>query len=508
MGAVRHGAGPYPYPSPVGDGRGALGDERDSLEVTVKGPVTMSETRIERDTMGEVALPADALYGAQTQRAVENFPISGEPLPPELIRAIGLVKLAAARVNRELGLLDGDVAAAIEQGARAVANGELDDQFPIDVFQTGSGTSSNMNANEVVAAVASASLGRRVHPNDEVNLGQSSNDVIPTALHVAAVLAIENELLPALRYLHETLAKKAVEFDDVLKIGRTHLMDAVPIRLGQEFSGYARQIELAIGRIEATLPGLRELAIGGTAVGTGLNTDREFGARMARELTALTGTEFREAENHFEAQASRDAYVFAAGALTTLAAALMKIANDIRLLASGPQAGLGELILPAIQPGSSIMPGKVNPVISEAVIQVGAQVTGNALAITIGGQWGQLDLNVMLPMMARNMLESIRLLANVSRVFVDKALSGLEANRARAESYVEGSISMATALNPLIGYDNAAQLAKKSHATGRTVRELAYEESGLTREQVDAALHVRHQTEPGATSGGGSGHGG
>src|SRR5215208_3611332 len=457
----------------------------------------MTETRVERDTMGEVVLPAKALYGAQTQRAVENFPISGQPLPPEFIRALGLVKLAAARVNRELGLLPPDVANAIERAARAVANGELDGEFPIDVFQTGSGTSSNMNANEVIAAVASAELGRRVHPNDQVNLGQSSNDVIPAVLHISAVLAIENELIPALSLLHDVLVRKAEEFDDVVKIGRTHLMDAVPIRLGQEFSGYARQIELAIERIESTLPGLRELAIGGTAVGTGLNTHPEFGARMALELSDLTGTPFREAENHFEAQGSRDAYVFTAGALASLAAALMKIANDVRLLASGPQAGLGELVLPAIQPGSSIMPGKVNPVISEVVIQVGAQVTGNSQAITIGGQWGQLDLNVMLPMMARNMLESVRLLANVSRVFVDKALVGLEANREQAEGYIEGSISMATALNPLIGYDNAAKIAKKSHATGRTVRELAYEESGLTREQVDEALHPHRQTEPG-----------
>jgi fumarate hydratase class II len=457
----------------------------------------MTETRVERDTMGEVVLPAKALYGAQTQRAVENFPISGQPLPPEFIRALGLVKLAAARVNRELGLLPPDVANAIERAARAVANGELDGEFPIDVFQTGSGTSSNMNANEVIAAVASAELGRRVHPNDQVNLGQSSNDVIPAVLHISAVLAIESELIPALRLLHDVLIRKAEEFDDVVKIGRTHLMDAVPIRLGQEFSGYARQIELAIERIESTLPGLRELAIGGTAVGTGLNTHPEFGARMARQLSDLTETEFREAGNHFEAQGSRDAYVFTAGALTALAAALMKIANDIRLLASGPQAGLGELVLPAIQPGSSIMPGKVNPVISEVVIQVGAQVTGNSQAITIGGQWGQLDLNVMLPMMARNLLESVRLLANASRVFVDRALAGLEANREQAESYIEGSISMATALNPLIGYDNAAKIAKKSHATGRTVRELAYEESGLTREQVDEALHPHRQTEPG-----------
>ncbi len=457
----------------------------------------MIKTRIERDTMGEVILPSDALYGAQTQRAVENFPISGQPMPTEFIRALGLVKLAAARVNRELGLLEPDAAGAIETGARAVADGELDSEFPIDVYQTGSGTSSNMNANEVIAAVASTALGRRVHPNDEVNLGQSSNDVIPTVLHVSAVLALENTLIPALRYLQDVLAKKAEEFDDVVKIGRTHLMDAVPIRLGQEFSGYARQVQLSIERIEATLPGLRELAIGGTAVGTGLNTHPEFGARVARELSRLTGTEFKEAENHFEAQGSRDAFVFTAGALTALAAALMKIANDIRLLASGPQAGLGELVLPAIQPGSSIMPGKVNPVISEAVIQVGAQVTGNCQAIVIGGQWGQLDLNVMLPMMARNMLESVRLLANASRVFVDKALAGLEANREQAESYIEGSISMATALNPLIGYDKAATIAKKSHSTGRTVRDLAYEESGLTREQIDEALHPRRQTEAG-----------
>src|SRR5918996_198962 len=303
----------------------------------------MSETRVERDTMGEVILPARALYGAQTQRAVENFPISNQPLPAEFIRALGLVKLAAARVNRELGLLPPDVANAIEHAARSVADGELDGEFPIDVFQTGSGTSSNMNANEVIAAVASVELGRRVHPNDEVNLGQSSNDVIPTVLHVAAVLAIENELIAALHYLHDVLRRKADEFDDVVKIGRTHLMDAVPIRLGQEFSGYARQIELAIERIEATLPGLRELAIGGTAVGTGLNTHPEVGARVARKITDLTGASFREATNHFEAQGGQDAYVFAAGALTTLAASLMKIANDVRLLGSGPQAGLGEL---------------------------------------------------------------------------------------------------------------------------------------------------------------------
>ncbi len=465
----------------------------------------MDNMRLERDTMGEMWLPKDALYGATTQRAVENFPISGQPLPPELIQAMGLIKQAAARVNRTQGGLNADVATAIEQAAAEVANGEHYADFPIDVFQTGSGTSTNMNANEVIGTLASRASGQKVHPNDHVNMGQSSNDTFPTALHVAAVLQIERELLPALRYLQQALEQKAAQFDDVVKIGRTHLMDAVPIRLGQEFSGYARQVELGADRVELTLPGLRELAIGGTAVGTGLNTTADFGAKMAAELTALTGSEFREAENHFEAQGAQDAYVFTAGALTTVAASLMKIANDIRILGSGPQAGLGELILPAIQPGSSIMPGKVNPVICEAVTMVGAQVTGNSQAIIIGGQWGQLDLNVMLPMMGRNLLESIRLLANVSRAFVDKLLTGLEANREKAEGYIEGSISMATALNPLIGYENAAKIAKKSHASGVTVRELAYAESGLTREQIDDALHPHRQTVPGAGSGGSSG---
>ena len=471
------------------------------------GTEELGETRVERDTMGEVRLPAAALWGAQTQRAVENFPVSGEPIPARLVHALGLVKLAAAKVNRDLELLKPDVADAIAAAAQTVADGAHDEQFPIDVFQTGSGTSSNMNANEVIATLASRALGdgARVHPNDQVNLGQSSNDAIPTALHVAAVLAIEGELVPALRHLHGVLADRARAFDGVVKIGRTHLMDAVPIRLGQEFGGYARQIELAIGRVEATLPGLRELAIGGTAVGTGLNTPADFGARVAAALAALTGTEFREAADHFEAQGSRDAYVFAAGALTGLAAALMKIANDVRLLASGPQAGLGELILPAIQPGSSIMPGKVNPVICESVIQVGAQVTGNCQAVVIGGQWGQLDLNVMLPVMARNLLASVTLLANVSRVFVDKCLAGTAANVERCGSLIEGSISMATALNPLIGYDRAAAIAKAAYATGRTVREVAYEQSGLTREQVDGALDPYRQTVPGAGGGGGGG---
>ena len=461
----------------------------------------VTKTRTERDTMGEMTLPADALWGATTQRAVENFPVSGEPLPAEVIRALGMVKLAAARVNLRLGLVDPSIAGAIEAAAEQVVRGEHDREFPIDVFQTGSGTSSNMNANEVIGTLATRALGSKVHPNDHVNLGQSSNDVVPTVLHVAAVIAIEEQLLPALRYLSAALTAKATEFDGIVKIGRTHLMDAVPIRLGQEFGGWARQVALAAERVEATLPGLRELAIGGTAVGTGLNTHAEFGARVAAELSAMTGHAFVEAADHFEAQGAQDAYVFTAGALTSAASSLMKVANDIRLLGSGPTAGLAELILPAIQPGSSIMPGKVNPVICEAVIQVGAQVTGNSLAVTIGGQWGQLDLNTMLPMMARNLLESVRLLANVSRLFVDKCIAGIEANAERAEGYVEKSISMATALNPHIGYDKAAAIAKKAHATGRTVREIAYEESGMTREQVDEALHPHRQTVPGHAAG-------
>ena len=461
----------------------------------------VTKTRTERDTMGEMTLPADALWGATTQRAVENFPVSGEPLPAEVIRALGMVKLAAARVNLRLGLVDPSIAGAIEAAAEQVVRGEHDREFPIDVFQTGSGTSSNMNANEVIGTLATRALGSKVHPNDHVNLGQSSNDVVPTVLHVAAVIAIEEQLLPALRYLSAALTAKATEFDGIVKIGRTHLMDAVPIRLGQEFGGWARQVALAAERVEATLPGLRELAIGGTAVGTGLNTHAEFGSRVAAELSAMTGHAFVEAADHFEAQGAQDAYVFTAGALTSAASSLMKVANDIRLLGSGPQAGLAELVLPAIQPGSSIMPGKVNPVICEAVIQVGAQVTGNSLAVTIGGQWGQLDLNTMLPMMARNLLESVRLLANVSRLFVDKCIAGIEANAERAEGYVEKSISIATALNPHIGYDKAAAIAKKAHATGRTVREIAYEESGMTREQVDEALHPHRQTVPGHAAG-------
>jgi fumarate hydratase class II len=464
----------------------------------------MSEFRVERDSLGEVKVPAGAYYAAQTQRAVENFPISGQPMPPEFLHALGHVKAAAARVNCELGVLDEARAGLIERAATEVAEGRLDAHFPVDVFQTGSGTSSNMNANEVIARRARELGGAGaplIHPNDHVNLGQSSNDIAPTALHVAAVLAIENELLPALHHLEQALHLQSVRLDGVLKTGRTHLMDAVPIRLGQEFSGYASQIRHGIARVELTVPQLRELAAGGTAVGTGLNTHAEFGRRLAAELGRRLHESFLEAGNHFEAQAARDAALWASAALNSVAASLMKIAGDIRLLASGPHCGLAELKLPALQPGSSIMPGKVNPVLCEAVIQVGAQVTGNHLAVTLGAQGGQLDLNTMLPLIARNLLESIRLLARTARVFADKAVAGLMADAEVCAGYVEQSPSMATALNPLIGYDRAAEIARRAARERRAVRELAREMTGLSPEEIDRALDPRRQTEPGPGSG-------
>ena len=464
-----------------------------------------SEFRTEQDSLGEMKVPAAALWGPQTQRAVENFPISGRPLPAAFVHTLGLIKAAAARVNRGLGLLEAPIAEAIEQAALEVAGGQWDAEFPIDVFQTGSGTSSNMNANEVIARLAARASGLKIHPNDHVNFGQSSNDVIPTALHVSAVVQIERDLLPALARLWQVLDGKSREFHDVLKTGRTHLMDATPIRLGQEFSGYASQVQHGIARVKATLPDLRELAIGGTAVGTGLNTHPDFGRNMAAELSKLAGTAFKEASNHFEAQGAQDGACWASGALNSVAASLMKIANDVRLMNSGPRCGLGEVTLPAIQPGSSIMPGKVNPVVCEAVTMVGAQVMGNHLAITVGAQWGQLDLNVMLPMMAKNLLESIQLLAAASRVFADKALAGLVANADTCRDYIEISPSMATALNPLIGYDQAAEIAKRSFKERRPVRELAQEMTKLTKAEIDAALDPARQTEPGLDLGGGAG---
>ncbi|MFQ5343271.1 MAG: class II fumarate hydratase [Anaerolineae bacterium] len=466
------------------------------------------ETRIERDSLGEVAVPASALYGAQTQRAVENFPISGIILPRVFIRALGLIKYAAAQANEDLGLLDAAVAGAIRQAAQEVIDGQLDDHFPIDVYQTGSGTSTNMNANEVISNRAIQILGgevgskQPVHPNDHVNKGQSSNDVIPAAIHVSAYLQVAEELLPALRHLRDTLLRRAEEFDDVVKTGRTHLMDAMPIRLGQQLSGYATQIDHGVRRIEATLPRLAELAIGGTAVGTGINAHPELGARVAARLVELTGLPFREASNHFEAQAGQDAAVELSGQLKAVAASLMKIANDFRWMNSGPQAGLAEIALPATQPGSSIMPGKINPVIAEAVTLVCAQVIGNDVAITLGGQSGNFELNLMLPLIAHNLLQSITILANASRVLADKAVAGFTVNRERMEDLVEKNPILVTALVPHIGYDLAARIAKQAMAEGRRVRDVARELTDLTPDQLDQYLDTYAMTEggiPGAT---------
>ena len=456
-----------------------------------------AKTRIERDSMGEMEVPADALWGASTQRAVLNFPVSGERFSRRFIQALGIIKGAAAGTNAELGVIDGKLAEVIQAAAKEVADGALDDAFVLDVFQTGSGTSTNMNANEVIANRAQQLLGggaETIHPNDHVNASQSSNDVIPTALHVAARQAIHEDLLPALRRLQACLRRKAEAFDPVVKIGRTHLMDATPVRLGQEFAGYARQIELGVARAEAVCERLEELALGGTAVGTGLNRPPEFPAKAIARISEAAGIVYREAVDHFEAQGGRDASVEASGALKTIAVSLYKIANDIRLLGSGPRCGLGELVLPALQPGSSIMPGKVNPVICESVTQVAAQVIGNDAAVTVGGLSGHLELNVFIPVIARNLLESIRLLTNVSNLFVDKCLDGLEANRERAESLVEGSLAMVTVLAPEIGYDAAAAIAKESFATGKTVRELCLEKKVLPPDRLERLLDPRSQT--------------
>ena len=458
--------------------------------------------RVERDSMGEMEVPASAYYGAQTQRAVENFPISGRRFPRSFIRALGMIKHAAAEVNLELGLLDGEVAAIIQKAAQEVIDGELDEHFVLDIYQTGSGTSSNMNGNEVIANRATEILGgeigsKLVHPNDDVNMGQSSNDVIPTAIHVAAVEGIENDLLPALRELERHLQKKAEAFDGIVKIGRTHLQDATPVRLGQEFSGYARQVELSIRRVADARESVAELALGGTAVGTGLNTHPEFARRVVQKLNEMTGLTFREADNHFEAQGAQDSLVEASGALKTVAVSLMKIANDIRWLGSGPRCGIGELRLPAVQPGSSIMPGKVNPVIAESTIQVAAQVIGNDLVVTLGGQWGSFELNTMLPVMASNLLESIEILANAAANFGPNCVAGLEADEVRTSGMIEKSMAMVTALAPVIGYDKAAEIAKESHKSGRTVREIAREQKVLPDAELDAILDPLRMTEPG-----------
>jgi len=464
--------------------------------------MAVQEYRIEKDSMGEVKVPKSAYYGAQTQRAVENFPISGIGFPPKFIRALAIIKHAAASVNEDLGLLDPKIADVIRRAAGEVIEGKLDKEFVVDIFQTGSGTSTNMNVNEVIANRALELLGKQrggkeVHPNDHVNMSQSSNDVIPTAIHISALEAIQKELLPALKELHKALRKKAREFDRIVKIGRTHLADATPIRLGQEFSGYARQIELSTKRIRAASSGLEELALGGTAVGTGINAHPKFPSRALKKISEMTGLNFREARNHFEAQAAKDAVVEVSGSLKTLAVSLTKIANDLRWLSSGPRCGIGEIGLPDTQPGSSIMPGKVNPVMCESVLQVAAHVIGCDATITICGQAGNFELNVMMPIMTLRLLEAISFSASVARAFTEKCVVGIEANKERCEEMVEKSLAMVTALAPVIGYDAAAKIAKESFATGKTVREVAKAHKLLPEDKLNKILDPWRMTEPG-----------
>ena len=462
--------------------------------------------RTERDSMGELKVPAQALWGAQTQRAVENFPISGRPLPRAFIRALGLIKQAAAKANQALGLLEADVAAAIAKAAAEVAAGRHDAHFPIDIFQTGSGTSTNMNANEVIAHLATAGLGRPVHANDHINMGQSSNDSIPTAIHLGAALAVQEQLLPALRHVCEVLHAKEREIGATVKTGRTHLMDAMPVTLGQELSGWRTQLENAIARIEAVQPRLHALAQGGTAVGTGINAHPHFGAAFCRELSLLAGMAFYPNRNFFESLSCQDTAVELSGQLKVLAVALMKIANDLRWMNSGPLAGLAEIALPALQPGSSIMPGKVNPVVPEAVAMVAAEVIGNDAAITIAGQSGNFQLNVMLPLIAYNLLESIRLLANTLPVLADRALAGFTVNRARLAEALEKNPILVTALNPVIGYEKGAAIAKKAYAEGKPIREVAQQMTDLPPEELARLLDPMELTLggiKGGTSGGG-----
>jgi fumarate hydratase class II len=460
-----------------------------------------SEYRIEHDSMGEVRVPAHAKWRAQTQRAVENFPISGQRLERAHIEALARIKAAAARVNAELGVLDRDIAQAVAEAAAEVAEGRWDEHFPVDVFQTGSGTSSNMNANEVVATLATERLGREVHPNDHVNASQSSNDVFPSSIHIAATAAVTGDLIPALEHLAASLERKSAEFADVVKSGRTHLMDATPVTLGQEFGGYAAQIRYGVERLRASLPRLAELPLGGTAVGTGINTPPGFSAAVIAEVARTTGLPLTEARDHFEAQGARDGLVETSGQLRTIAVSLTKISNDLRWMASGPRTGLAEINLPDLQPGSSIMPGKVNPVIPEAVLMVAAQVTGNDATVATAGAAGNFELNVMLPVIAKNLLESVRLLAGASRLLADRTVDGITANAERAREYAESSPSVVTPLNKYIGYEEAAKVAKKSLAERKTIREVVlesgYVERGaLTLQQLDEALDVLRMTHP------------
>jgi fumarate hydratase class II len=459
--------------------------------------------RMERDSMGEMKVPRQAYWGPETQRAYENFPISGLRFPREFIKALGVIKTASAETNMKLRLLSPKLGRAILRAAREVMEGKLDDHFVLDIFQTGSGTSTNMNANEVIAHRANQILGGKVgekkpvHPNDHVNLGQSSNDVIPGAIHLSALEGIQNRLLPALNSLQLVLGEKAREFNSVLKIGRTHLQDATPIRLGQEFGGYASMMEHGRRRLETAGTRLAELALGGTAVGTGINTHPRFARLVIREINEMTGLAFREAENHFEAQGAKDAVVEASGSLKTAAVSLMKIANDIRWLGSGPRCGIGEIVIPPVQPGSSIMPGKVNPVIAEALCQVCAQVIGNDLTVTVAGMSGAFELNVMMPVMAYNLLQSIHLLANTVEVFTEKCVKGLKADEKRCREMVEKSLAMVTALSPHIGHDRAAEIAREAYKTGKTVREIAVQKHVLPAKRLDKILDPWKMTKPG-----------
>lgn len=457
------------------------------------------EYRVERDSLGEVRVPADALYGAQTQRAVENFEISGIRFPRVFIRALGLIKDAAAEVNAELGLLEDQKADAIQRAAREVAEGQWDEHFPVDIFQTGSGTSTNMNANEVIANRAAQVLGgevgdKLVHPNDHVNRGQSSNDVIPTAIHVSALIELHEVLLPGLRHLRDGLEARAEELYGVVKTGRTHLMDAMPVRLGQEMGGWAYQVGQSLERFESCEPRLAQLALGGTAVGTGVNAHPEFGRRVAEKLATRTGLPFVEAKNHFAAQAALDAVTELSSHLKTTASALMKISNDLRWMNSGPIAGLGEVVLPALQPGSSIMPGKINPVICEAVMMVCAQVIGNDVTVTIGNERGNFELNVMMPVMAHNVLQSLGILGNAARTLADKAIAGLTVKREHIAGFVERNPILVTALNPVIGYDKATEIAKQAYSEGRRVKDVARAQTDLSPEELDRLLDPRQMT--------------
>ncbi|MBT2489176.1 class II fumarate hydratase [Streptomyces sp. ISL-96] len=457
--------------------------------------------RVEHDSMGEVRVPAHAKWRAQTQRAVENFPVSGQRLERAHIEALARIKAAAAQVNAELGVLDKDIAQAVQDAAAEVAEGRWDEHFPVDVFQTGSGTSSNMNMNEVVATLATERLGSPVHPNDHVNASQSSNDVFPSSIHIAATAAVTGDLVPALDHLAAALERKSAEFADVVKSGRTHLMDATPVTLGQEFGGYAAAVRYGVERLRASLPRLAELPLGGTAVGTGINTPPGFSAAVIAEVARSTGLPLTEARDHFEAQGARDGLVETSGQLRTIAVSLTKICNDLRWMASGPRTGLAEISLPDLQPGSSIMPGKVNPVIPEAVLMVAAQVMGNDATVAVAGAAGNFELNVMLPVMGKNLLESVRLLANASRLLADRTVDGITAHVERAREYAESSPSVVTPLNKYIGYEEAAKVVKKSLAERRTIREVVlesgYVERGdLTVEQLDEALDVLRMTHP------------